>query len=68
MDTPQRDDENWLKTTFARWSPEGPAFEFESVDVSYIAPRARKYRINQNKIVEQFMGSESLSLAPTQEK
>lgn len=59
MDTPQRDDENWLRTTLAQWAPEGPQFSFQPVDVSYIAPRARKYRINQNKIVEQIMGAEA---------
>jgi succinate dehydrogenase / fumarate reductase flavoprotein subunit len=61
MDTPERDDSHWLKTTMATWTPEGPSFDFEEVDVSYIAPRARKYRINQNKIVETIMGKEALA-------
>ncbi len=56
MDTPARDDAHWLRSTMARWSASGPTFDFETVDTSYIAPRARKYRINQNKIVEQMMG------------
>jgi succinate dehydrogenase / fumarate reductase flavoprotein subunit len=61
MDTPQRDDEHWLKTTLATWTQQGPTFEFEPVDVSYIAPRARKYRINQNMIVKEVMGEEALA-------
>lgn len=61
MDTPRRDDENWLKTTIATWTPEGPKFHFEDVDVSYLAPRARKYKINQNKIVEIIMGPDALA-------
>ncbi len=60
MDTPQRDDENWLKTTVAQWTPQGPVFDFEPIDVRYIAPRARKYRINQNLIVKEIMGEDYL--------
>lgn len=63
MDTPDRDDTKWLKTTMATWTPEGPTFDFEPVDVPYIAPRARKYRINQNKIVEVIMGKDALATA-----
>jgi succinate dehydrogenase / fumarate reductase flavoprotein subunit len=62
MDTPNRDDVNWLKTTKARWTPSGPEFDLgEAIDCSYIAPRARKYRINQNKIVEEIIGSDALA-------
>jgi succinate dehydrogenase / fumarate reductase flavoprotein subunit len=44
-DFPERDDKNWLKTTKAYFAPDAdePRFEFESVDVSLIPPRARKY-------------------------
>jgi succinate dehydrogenase / fumarate reductase flavoprotein subunit len=44
-DFPERDDKNWLKTTKAYFAPDAdePKFEFEAVDVSLIAPRARKY-------------------------
>ncbi len=68
MDTPDRDDTKWLKTTMAKWSPNGPEFSFEPIDVRYIAPRARKYRINQNKVVKEIMGEEALQgvgVAPT---
>jgi len=61
MDTPNRDDKKWLRTSLARYEPEGPQFTFEPIDCSFIAPRARKYKINQNKIVVQIMGPEALS-------
>ena len=61
IDTPKRDDENWLKTTLATWAKDGPTFSFEPIDCSYIAPRPRKYHINQIQIVEKFMGKEALS-------
>ena len=40
---PNRDDENWLKTTKARFTPHGPELSYEPVDVSLIKPRPRKY-------------------------
>ena len=40
---PNRDDANWLKTTIAEYSGEGPVFSYEPVDVSLIQPRARDY-------------------------
>ena len=64
MDTPQRDDQNWLKTTVATWGEKSPSFDFESIDVRYIAPRARKYRINQNMVVKEILGEESLKVTP----
>ncbi len=44
-DFPERDDQNWLKTTKATFAPDAdePRFEFEAVDISLITPRARKY-------------------------
>ena len=42
-DFPNRDDENWLKTTIAEYSGEGPVFSSEPVDVSLIPPRKRDY-------------------------
>ncbi len=42
-DYPDRDDENWLKTTIATWTPEGPLLDYEPVDVSLITPRPRQY-------------------------
>ncbi len=40
---PDRDDENFLKTTIAEYSGEGPVFSFEPVDISLIQPRKRDY-------------------------
>jgi succinate dehydrogenase / fumarate reductase, flavoprotein subunit len=65
MDTPDRNDRDWLKSSLAKWTPEGPEFSFEDVDVTYLAPRARKYRINQNKIVQAIMGQASPAGAGT---
>lgn len=42
---PDRDDENWLKTTKAVHSPEGPQFSYEPVDTSFIKPRQRRYDV-----------------------
>jgi succinate dehydrogenase / fumarate reductase flavoprotein subunit len=42
-DFPERDDENWMKTTIAEYSGEGPVFSYEPVDVSLIPPRKRDY-------------------------
>ena len=42
-DFPERDDDEWLKTTKALYSEDGPSFEYEPVDVSIIAPRKRSY-------------------------
>lgn len=64
MDTPQRDDDNWLVTTKAYWNKDWPTYDFsEHIDCSLIAPRARKYRINQNAIVKEIMGAEVLETA-----
>jgi succinate dehydrogenase / fumarate reductase flavoprotein subunit len=40
---PERDDVNFLKTTKARWSSDGPELNYEPVDISLIKPRPRKY-------------------------
>src|SRR5437660_134268 len=42
-DFPNRDDENFLKTTIAEYSGEGPVFSYDPVDVSLIQPRRRDY-------------------------
>ncbi len=46
-DFPERDDENWLKTTIATWTPDGPQLSYEPVDVSLITPRARRYDVEK---------------------
>ncbi|MBA4494616.1 succinate dehydrogenase flavoprotein subunit [Paenactinomyces guangxiensis] len=44
-DFPDRDDEKWLKTTKAKFTADGPVFEYEPVDVSLIKPRPRRYDV-----------------------
>jgi succinate dehydrogenase / fumarate reductase flavoprotein subunit len=40
---PDRDDDEWLKTTIADWSEEGPKFSYEPIDTSLVKPVARHY-------------------------
>ncbi len=40
---PERNDEEWLKTTIAEYSEESPVFSYEAVDISMIEPRKRDY-------------------------
>ncbi|WP_055105832.1 succinate dehydrogenase flavoprotein subunit [Paenibacillus ihumii] len=40
---PDRNDEEFLKTTKAKWTPDGPEISYEEVDVSLIPPRIRDY-------------------------
>lgn len=42
-DFPDRDDENFLKTTIAEYSDEAPVFSYDAVDVSLVEPRKRDY-------------------------
>ncbi|HEY5328617.1 MAG TPA: succinate dehydrogenase flavoprotein subunit [Acidobacteriaceae bacterium] len=42
-DFPERNDEQFLKTTKASFKDGAPAFEYEAVDTSLIPPRARRY-------------------------
>ncbi|WP_366921956.1 succinate dehydrogenase flavoprotein subunit [Metallumcola ferriviriculae] len=46
-DFPDRDDANWMKTTKAKFSPDGPVFEYEDIDTSLIKPRPRKYDVDK---------------------
>ena len=43
-DFPERDDENFLKTTLATYTPDGPKFSYEEVDISLVKPRLRSYK------------------------
>ncbi len=40
---PERDDENWLKTTIASYTKDGPKITYEDVDVSLMKPVKRDY-------------------------
>ncbi|KUO50451.1 MAG: succinate dehydrogenase [Desulfitibacter sp. BRH_c19] len=42
---PDRNDEDWLKTTVASYSSNGPIFRYEDVDTSIIKPRLRRYDV-----------------------
>jgi succinate dehydrogenase / fumarate reductase flavoprotein subunit len=42
-DFPDRNDAEWLKTTMATWTPDGPVIGYGSVDTSLLTPEARKY-------------------------
>jgi succinate dehydrogenase / fumarate reductase flavoprotein subunit len=46
---PERNDDEWLKTTIAEYSDEAPVFSYESVDVSLIQPRKRDYSSGKTK-------------------
>ncbi|MDO7907036.1 succinate dehydrogenase flavoprotein subunit [Paenibacillus sp. JX-17] len=42
-DFPDRNDDEFLKTTIAKWTADGPDISYEPVDVSLIPPRIRDY-------------------------
>ncbi len=46
---PDRDDDNFLKTTVAEYSAEAPVFSYEPVDISLIEPRKRDYSSGKGK-------------------
>ncbi len=47
-DFPKRDDERFLKTTLAEWTPNGPRLSYQEVDTSLIKPRLRNYAAEKN--------------------
>jgi succinate dehydrogenase / fumarate reductase flavoprotein subunit len=48
-DFPERDDENFLKTTIAEYAAEAPVLSYEHVDVSLVEPRKRDYSSGKAK-------------------
>jgi succinate dehydrogenase / fumarate reductase flavoprotein subunit len=42
-DFPKRNDEDWLKHTFAFWAPEGPRLEYGEANITTWKPVERKY-------------------------
>jgi len=46
---PERDDDNFMKSTIATWTPDGPKISYEDVDVSLINPRKRDYTTDKKK-------------------
>jgi len=47
---PDRDDANWLKTTKAKFTPNGPELSYEEVDTSLIKPRPRRYDVDKEAV------------------
>ncbi|QNK56104.1 succinate dehydrogenase flavoprotein subunit [Paenibacillus sp. PAMC21692] len=48
-DFPDRDDDQFMKSTIADWTPDGPKISYEDIDVSLIAPRKRDYSTDKKK-------------------
>jgi succinate dehydrogenase / fumarate reductase flavoprotein subunit len=46
---PERDDDNFMKTTIAKHTPNGPEISYEDIDVSLIKPRKRDYSSDKKK-------------------
>jgi succinate dehydrogenase / fumarate reductase flavoprotein subunit len=44
--------EKWLKTTIAKYTPDGPRFSYEAVDTTLIPPRPRTYGLKGAEIIE----------------
>jgi succinate dehydrogenase / fumarate reductase flavoprotein subunit len=67
-DYPNRDDENFQKTTIAEFSGEGPIFSWEAVDVGLIEPRKRDYSKGkeQKKTEAVAAGAQAAGLPPTE--
>jgi succinate dehydrogenase / fumarate reductase flavoprotein subunit len=51
-DFPDRNDEEWLKTTIAEFADEAPVFSYEPVNVSLVEPRKRDYSKGKAKAAE----------------
>ncbi len=48
-DFPDRDDENFMKTTIAEYADEAPVLSYEAIDVSLVEPRKRDYSKSKAK-------------------
>lgn len=46
---PDRDDDNFMKTTIAEYSEEAPVLSYEAIDVSLVEPRKRDYSTKKAK-------------------
>jgi succinate dehydrogenase / fumarate reductase, flavoprotein subunit len=51
-DFPDRNDDEWLKTTIAEYAEEAPVFSYEPVDISIIEPRKRDYSKGKAKAAQ----------------
>jgi succinate dehydrogenase / fumarate reductase flavoprotein subunit len=64
----KRRNDQWLKTTIAEFSPDGPKMSYEEVDTSLIPPRPRTYGLKGAEEIEriwktEFSGSSGLPAA-----
>lgn len=64
----ERDDENFLKTTKASWTPDGPKIEYEDVNVKYIKPRPRKYEQDKHLVEKKVINISTSPIKDFQEK
>lgn len=46
---PERNDDKFLKSSLAKWTPNGPEISYEDIDTSLIAPRKRDYTTDKKK-------------------
>lgn len=46
-DYPDRNDPDWLKTTKANYSANGPEISYDKVDIQFITPRKRVYNVDK---------------------
>lgn len=46
---PERNDDEFMKTTIAKWTQDGPEISYEDIDVSLIKPRKRDYTTDKKK-------------------
>jgi succinate dehydrogenase / fumarate reductase flavoprotein subunit len=49
---PDRNDPDWLKTTIAEFTADGPKLSYDAVDTSLIAPRLRNYAVQKEDTIE----------------
>jgi succinate dehydrogenase / fumarate reductase flavoprotein subunit len=63
-DFPKRDDENFLKTTIAEYSGEGPVLSYEAVDISLLKPRVRDYSHNKQETASATAAASASGLPP----
>ena len=61
---PERNDEKFLKTTRADYSPNGPVLSYEEVDTTLIVPRLRNYAVDKDQTVAAAEKSESVASTP----
>lgn len=54
-DFPERNDEEWLKTTIAEYHPDSPIITYKPVDCRYLPPQARDYTVAA-KVIPHFEG------------